>query len=917
MPKTIKEILDSAPNTATILENAPLYWAHIHPTHREELLATHILLVNHYCKKLVIAHGLEKIIDNLILDIVKDWESSAIAGDLLKQLFVHIIVFHDYGKVNELFQVKRMKNKHFSPNHETVMDPPHGHSLLSTFIYLCYQFNQIKELEIPQQTKDNLFYCALQLGISILRHHSSILPDTAPDDPRGYRQIRNIFSSLTKYLDQYTLQTNGHQFKKDLEEILLKWKSTATKVGSGNPYRLFALVKLNFSLLTASDYMATHEYMNSSQEGKEAATTAFGVFDERDRLAEIIKDFRQFGYNAKTFSSEASPPFIFPEEKSNDNLNKLRQQMAQEVLSTLKDHWDKRLFYLEAPTGGGKTNLSAITFTTLLEWNPELNKVIYVFPFTTLITQTHQFLKKSLGLKEHEIIAIHSKAEFQSGSQQNDKEGLYGDEYKDYINNLFALYPLTLLSHVSFFDILKTNRKESNYLLHRLANSIVIIDEIQSYTPDIWDKMLYFISQYATYFNIRFVLMSATLPKISSLRVGLETQTDFVDLLPNARKYITNPNFADRVRFNFELLNKVSTLPDLAAAVIEKSGLYIQQNGSVKTIIEFIFKKSAADFLREISTMDHPFDIILILSGTVLDPRRREIINFIKRSAKTKINILLITTQVVEAGVDIDMDLGFKNTSLLDSDEQLAGRVNRNAMKGCCEVYLFNKDNAGLLHSSDIRYRQTKEKINHDTYQRILKEKDFRYLYEEVLEFIDESNNHGYIDDLDAYKFYLSHLHFIKANEKFKIIDQHNISVFVPLKIPISIEGEEAGKEEEIFSSGEISFLKQFEVYPDNNMMDGSAVWGVYELLVQQKKTLKNFDISILKNFKILQSILSKFTFSLIYHANQHKNILNGFGIEKLGYTYLTHWDDERAEGKIYEYDHGLNSKAFSDANFI
>ncbi|RBL91809.1 CRISPR-associated helicase Cas3' [Chitinophaga flava] len=917
MPKTIKETLDSAPNTATILQNAPLYWAHIHPTHKEELLTTHILLVNYYFKELVTAHGLEKVIDNLILDIVKDWESSAIAGDFLKQLFVHIIVFHDFGKINEAFQVKRMKNKHFSPNQETVMDPPHGHSLLGTFIYLCYHFNQIKELEIPQQTRENLSYCTLQLGISILRHHSSILPDTAPDDPYSYRQIQNIFTSLTKYPDQYMMQINEYQLKKDLDEILLKWKPTATKVGSGNPFKLFALVKLNFSLLTASDYLATHEYMNSSQGGKEAATTAFGVFDKRGRLSEIIKDFRQFEYNAKTFSSGSDLPFVFPEEKSNDNLKRLRQQMAQEVLSTLKAHWGKRLFYLEAPTGGGKTNLSVITVTTLLEKNLELNKVFYVFPFTTLITQTHQFLKKSMGLEEGEIIAIHSKAEFQSGSQQNEKEGFYGDEYKDYINNLFALYPLTLLSHVSFFDILKTNRKESNYLLHRLANSIVIIDEIQSYTPDIWDKMLYFISQYATYFNIRFVLMSATLPKISSLSVGLETQPDFVDLLPNARKYITNPNFADRVRFNFELLNKVTTLPALAAAVIEKSELYIQQKGSVKTIIEFIFKNSAAEFLREINTMQHPFDKILILSGTVLEPRRREIINFIKRSANTKSNILLITTQVVEAGVDIDMDLGFKNTSLLDSDEQLAGRVNRNAMKGCCEVYLFNVDNAGLLYNSDIRYRQTKEKINHDTYQRILKEKGFRYLYEEVLEFIDESNNHGYIDDLDAYKFSLSHLHFIKANEKFKIIDQQNISVFVPLKIPISIEGEETGIEEAIFSSGELSFLKQFEVYPDNNMMDGAAVWGVYELLVQQKKKQKNFDISILQNFKILQSILSKYTFSLIYHANQHKNMLKQFGDEKLGYIYLTHWDDERTEGKIYEYVHGLNSKAFSDVNFI
>lgn len=71
--------------------------------------------------------------------------------------------------------------------------------------------------------------------------------------------------------------------------------------------------------------------------------------------------------------------------------------------------------------------------------------------------------------------------------------------------------------------------------------------------------------------------------------------------------------------------------------------------------------------------MEPFFDEVFLLSGTILEPRRREIINELKNPLSRKKNILLITTQVVEAGVDIDMDLGFKNISLIDSDEQLAG----------------------------------------------------------------------------------------------------------------------------------------------------------------------------------------------------------------------------------------------------
>ena len=61
-------------------------------------------------------------------------------------------------------------------------------------------------------------------------------------------------------------------------------------------------------------------------------------------------------------------------------------------------------------------------------------------------------------------------------------------------------YPIVLLSHVRFFNVITTNKKDANYLLQRLANSVVIMDELQTYPPAIWDKMAYFISEYAYMF---------------------------------------------------------------------------------------------------------------------------------------------------------------------------------------------------------------------------------------------------------------------------------------------------------------------------------------------------------------------------------------------------------------------------------
>lgn len=68
--------------------------------------------------------------------------------------------------------------------------------------------------------------------------------------------------------------------------------------------------------------------------------------------------------------------------------------------------------------------------------------------------------------------------------------------------------------------------------------------------------------------------------------------------------------------------------------------------------------------------------------------------------------VILISTQVVEAGVDIDMDLGFKNRAILDSDEQLAGRINRNASKNGCKVFLFELDSVKNVYGNDERYKR-------------------------------------------------------------------------------------------------------------------------------------------------------------------------------------------------------------------
>ncbi len=368
-----------------------------------------------------------------------------------------------------------------------------------------------------------------------------------------------------------------------------------------------------------------------------------------------------------------------------------------------------------------------------------------------------------------------------------------------------------------------------------------------------------------------------------------------------------NPNFAERVTFDFELLaEKDLTLERLAEVVIDKSSSYANKHEKVRTIVEFIYKKSASDFQQLLKDMNHPFDEVFVLSGTVLEPRRREIINFIKRTSLENINVLLITTQVVEAGVDIDMDLGFKNQSLLDSDEQLAGRVNRNASKKGSKVYSFYLDDAGMLYKNDHRFQETKT-INESVREKILAEKDFKFLYEKVFTRIDKINELNFADNFSDYENELRKLRFDQVDRKFKIIDQENISVFVPLAIPILIDGAKPEINDKILSDKEIEFLRQHGVFPNfENKIEGTEVWECYKKLIFQsmedRRKKKGFDLKAKVHFKILQGIMSKFTFSLFAHSKVVTAVREYCSpeSESYGFEHLLHHD------LVYCYEEGL-----------
>ncbi len=915
---SFEKILHDTPSIDTYIKDIDNYWAHTNWEGKlePESLVEHIYNVNHTASILVSAHQLDSVIDSLISEMISGeyLKNPHDVGEYIKVLFVRTIVFHDYGKLNPNFQWSRMNNPKFNEDKSILIGSQH--SKLSAFLFIHIHLKEIHAQFKSPEEQSFLWAMLFLFSNPILKHH-------APYIEHDINFEKDIFNSLNFSLSFFdAVFSNSWQFFERLEKDgngkgLLDFYDKY--VSSEDSFPLYALLKCNFSLLTTADYYATGNYMQGIK------VEDFGLLNDdlKERFFQSFKAIKPYNKDLFKNTSELSEvSFEDVSTISNKNLNKLRQKLAREALLALRKSSDKKLFYLEAPTGSGKTNVSLALTMELLNTNIELNKVFYVFPFTTLVTQTFKTIKESLNIGDEHIIQLHSKSGFhQPDEEKND--GNYGDANLNFINNYFINYPIILLTHIKFFDVLKGNGKESNYIHHRLANSVVIIDELQSYDPRHWDKIIFLLSKYALFFNMKIILMSATLPKIARLLKNKSLERETVNLIHSESKpkYFQNPNFSERVTFDFSLLEerkwkrpsnreqKEDFLLKLKDKLFMESELYAKTNtitpNSVKTLIEFITKKSASHFLRLLSH-DKRFEsyTCFLISGEILDPRRKHIINELDKEDNEK--VILVTTQVVEAGVDIDMDLGFKDRALIDSDEQLAGRINRNARKSDSKVFLFDFDRESFIYKNDKRLSVDIMK-QPDSYKNILITKDFdSSFYNRVNDQIIKINQSDSFINLDDYLKYFSDFKFRKINTEFKLIDSDSDSVFIPLNIPLSDIGDE------------LSLIQSFKIPEiiDNgeSYISGKDVWLKFEEIIKSGKKEDTDYYNNQIDLKRIYGLLSKFMISMF--NNQIEKIKEYLDYneddsnhKKYGIYYMSNWQD------IYSYEGGIDTEKVQESH--
>lgn len=771
------------------------YLAHI-KDNREETLQEHTELANKYFEKIIEYKNLKSFFERIknILNLKNQEEK------LYYKMIDDVVNFHDFGKINSQFQIDKMLNEEILKmedeyNISGVLGS--DHSLLSASMFIAYYFGKITDLIEIVETKKIviLFEILFALSYVISKHHGNldsfeeyIEKLSRNNDENILKELKNISVSNGGILLQAFLEKETITIFFNFIETYISERKKKENISSHEAMSIFVFTKMMFSLLVASDYYSTNEFM------QEIKYENFGNMGNIDTIkkeyenSEIIKSIRDKEKNG------------IPND---EDINNFRTKIFLEAEKNLEKNKENNIFFLEAPTGSGKSNTALNLSLKLLD--KDRKKIFYVYPFNTLVEQNMNTLKNIFENNE-EVIKNIAVVNSVTALTNKDSRDIPIEEYSDILmDRQFLNYPFIVTTHVGIFNSLVGNTKEDCMPFYQLANSVIVFDEIQAYKNTIWTEIIKILNSYAKLMNIKIIIMSATLPNLSYLLD--EEENNISKLIENRDEYFNNAIFKNRVEVNYDLLSEQKIeYEELLQHIIENS------LNSQKILIEFISKNDAKKFYEfcennEDLNVDYE---ILILTGEDNKARRNSIIK--KINSKDK-KIILISTQLIEAGVDIDVDVGYKNISGLDNEEQFLGRINRSCKKSG-KAYFFYLTDAKKVYKNSVII-ENKLNLFSDEMKDVLENKNFDVFYSKVLEILKRKAKEKINND---------NFETIIFNKKFKL-----------LKERMKLIEEQDDKKTYFFNRT----LTDEEIEEIGENIDGSEVWERYVDILKEENYAK------------------------------------------------------------------------------
>lgn len=600
-------------------------------------------------------------------------------------------VSHDFGKATTCFQ-KKLEDG------ETTKYANHGFlsSLFAFFITKRYleKINKLKPFE----------HLPFLSWIVVKRHHGNIKNiDVVNGELEeleigsdvmnvSVEQIKNIrennFSEITRIyeslLKTYELESHFVEFfslfenENRLKEFIKEIKMDGYRISRNGSVDIYLLTLFFYSILLDSDKL-------------DASDTK-----KPNRIEPIANN------TIDTYKKKL---------KKDATINTLRESAYKEVMSNLNrlDISKQRLLSIELPTGMGKTltGLSAaIKIRNMVKEKLGFYpRIIYSLPFLSIIDQNSDIIEKVFGkpknVPSNLFLKHHHLAEIRYAQQKtNDLENIDLVEELDPAKSILLTESwhseIIMTTFVQFFESIITNKNKSARKLHNIVNSIIILDEIQSIPTHYWNLFNKILKALVDNFNCTIILMTATRPLIFD-------DSEIVHLIQNRDLYYGKIN-----RANYNFTKDRLFLTNLEEKIIEDINssdndimCILNTIKSCKSLYKNLKAKYPDGKVNRMGLYETKNLILINLSTHLIPKNRLERIKLIKKSKKRKI---IVTTQLIEAGVDISVDKIYRDMAPLDCIIQAGGRCNRenSPSKGKIEIINLIDDKTNRSYASYI-----------------------------------------------------------------------------------------------------------------------------------------------------------------------------------------------------------------------
>lgn len=560
-------------------------------------------------------------------------------------------LFHDLGKLNPNFQ-KKIRNIHTSEYS--------NHAYLSAIAWI-YFVNSNPEI-IKSLSLKRIDILSI---LALIAHHHGDLPNFE-DGILKKSELLTMFHFLKSneelffsdflhsFVNQFMISNKFSVFLEEYDIDRLLKSSICNDCKIHNPIEKYIEIKQEFACLIKADKL------------------------DASGLA--------YGYNLRSFSSQFTHNLDswLNSFSATSELNEIRSNMREEAIGKLNDllsvDSSQRVFSLTAPTGSGKTAMLLSLASTIIKKQGN-HRIIYVLPFLSIIEQVSQICSVNLS---DEIQRIDSKSdnhkiqEIQKRLDSEQNEDILKDLLSEEFREATFDFPFIVTTFVKFFESLLSNRNATLLKLPNFANSIFLIDEIQALPPRLYGFFVLYLSIFCKKLNSYCIVSTATMPNFS-LPDNLEKNEE-LGLYSIPEELLNQQYFQSKV-FNRCRVQRLKSKVNLEELV----QLIEQENKSTLIILNTI--KDSKNIFRMLGEKDNS-NIYLLNTRFIVDDRN-EIIETVKNKLENREKVILVSTQLIEAGVDIDFPIVYRDMCPLPSLIQSAGRCNRNNKISQGKVVLF------------------------------------------------------------------------------------------------------------------------------------------------------------------------------------------------------------------------------------